>query len=194
VPQIDVLLPAVGRRVAVVLGVLAASLTLATSAAVASEDATTGGAQAAPVMTKASVKAIQRALGIRADGVLGPRTRRALKRFQRAHHLTADGVAGPETLRALGLVVDQQDRKLKSEDDPAIVLAKIAECESGGDITAVSANRRYRGKYQFSRATWKALGGKGDPAKADEATQDALALQLYLERGTAPWPSCAKDV
>ena len=31
----------------------------------------------------------------------------------------------------------------------------------------------------------------GDPIDADEATQDAFAAQLYAERGSAPWPSCA---
>jgi hypothetical protein len=70
------------------------------------------------------------------------------------------------------------------------VLAQIAQCESGGDPTVVSRDGRYRGKYQFTRATWRSLGGTGDPAKADEATQDAMAAKLYAERGTAPWPVC----
>jgi hypothetical protein len=69
-------------------------------------------------------------------------------------------------------------------------LRRIAKCESGGDPTAVSANGRYRGKFQFTRATWRALGGKGDPAEADEATQDRLALKLYRRAGTDPWPTC----
>ena len=70
------------------------------------------------------------------------------------------------------------------------ILRRIAKCESGGDPTAVSPNGRYRGKFQFTRATWRALGGRGDPAAADEATQDRLALKLYRRSGTAPWPSC----
>jgi peptidoglycan hydrolase-like protein with peptidoglycan-binding domain len=50
-----------------------------------------------------AVRLLQRRLGIGADGIFGPGTRRALKRFQRAHGLTADGVAGPATWSALGL-------------------------------------------------------------------------------------------
>ena len=49
------------------------------------------------------VTAMQRALGIPADGVFGPQTERALKRWQARRGLVADGVAGPATRRALGL-------------------------------------------------------------------------------------------
>jgi hypothetical protein len=50
-----------------------------------------------------AVRLLQRRLGIAADGVFGPGTKRALKSFQRAHGLTPDGVAGPATWSALGL-------------------------------------------------------------------------------------------
>jgi cell wall-associated NlpC family hydrolase len=49
------------------------------------------------------VRALQRALGVSADGVFGPATERALKRWQRAHGLMADGIAGPQTRAKMGL-------------------------------------------------------------------------------------------
>ena len=185
VPPLSRLVPAV-----VVLLALVAAPAFATETST-----TTGGTQAAPVAKKVSVKRIQRALGVRADGILGPKTRRAIKRFQRTNGLAATGRVDDATLIALGFT--QSDaRTLASvpEGDAAAILAKIAKCESGGDPTAISADGRYRGKYQFSRATWEALGGEGDPAEADEATQDAMALKLFQERGTAPWPSCSKQI
>jgi hypothetical protein len=167
------------------LGVLAASLTVAAGGAVAQS----GGTPAAPART-VSVATVQRALGITADGIAGPQTRRALKAFQRSHGLTADGIAGPATLAALGLGGSGR-RAFAATLSPATVLARIARCESGGNPAAVSADGRYRGKYQFSGATWRKLGGTGDPAAAAEAIQDALAAKLYAARGTTPWPNCA---
>ena len=72
----------------------------------------------------------------------------------------------------------------------AATLEKIAECESGGDPTAISPTGQYRGKYQFDRQTWAHMGGSGDPAAAPEAEQDARAAQLLAQRGSAPWPVC----
>ena len=141
-------------------------------------------------MPKSGVKAVQRALGIPADGIYGPQTRRAVKRFQRRNGLVVDGIAGPQTLAALGL----STKALEASRIPrriAAALDRIAACESGGDPTAVSADGTYRGKYQFSRETWKAMGGTGDPAKAPEYVQDRLAAKLYRQEGTSPWPNCA---
>jgi hypothetical protein len=70
------------------------------------------------------------------------------------------------------------------------VLDKIAACESGGNPRAVSADGSYRGKYQFTRGTWHAMGGDGDPARASEPEQDRRALSLLHAHGTTPWPSC----
>src|SRR3712207_9040242 len=56
------------------------------------------------------------------------------------------------------------------------ILKQIAMCESGGNPRAISPDGKYRGKYQFSRPTWRSVGGKGDPAKASEYEQDKRAL------------------
>jgi hypothetical protein len=69
-------------------------------------------------------------------------------------------------------------------------LESIAACESGGDPSAVSANGTYRGKYQFSYATWASVGGSGDPAAAPEAEQDYRAALLYNRSGPGQWPVC----
>jgi hypothetical protein len=69
-------------------------------------------------------------------------------------------------------------------------LQAIAECESGGDPTAIGGGGLYRGKYQFSVATWQAVGGSGDPAAAPEAEQDRRAIILYERSGPGQWPVC----
>ena len=176
--------------------VAALALTLAAGGAVAAER--TGGASPAPGVASwsaSTVKAVQRALRITVDGAYGPQTRRAVRRFQRRKGIAADGVAGPATLRALGLTATEAQTAPSSAPEAvtgplSARLQRIAACESGGNPTAVSADGRYRGKYQFSRATWRAVGGTGDPAKATEAEQDHRAAILYRRAGSSPWPNC----
>ncbi len=69
-------------------------------------------------------------------------------------------------------------------------LEAIAQCESGGDPTAVSPDGMYHGKYQFSVATWQAMGGSGLPSQAPEAEQDMSAAMLYEQSGPGQWPVC----
>ena len=198
-PQSDVLLLPHVRRLAALVLTVAALLAVAPTAFAAhgTSGQTTAGTQVKA--KKVTTKQIQKALGIKADGVMGPKTRRALKRFQKSHGLKADGVAGPATLQALGLSGTTKNSSLDSakpvaDADVATVMAKIAECESGSNPTAVSPSGEYRGKYQFSQATWESLGGTGDPAEADENVQDMYAAGLYQQRGLAPWPACSQQV
>jgi len=69
-------------------------------------------------------------------------------------------------------------------------LESIAQCESGGDPSAVGGGGLYRGKYQFTYETWASVGGSGDPAAASEREQDKLAARLLAQSGTSPWPVC----
>jgi peptidoglycan hydrolase-like protein with peptidoglycan-binding domain len=159
--------------------------TLALAAIVSVAAFAAGAAVADAKPSRATVAAVQEKLGVPADGIVGRQTRRAVKRFQRRNGLTVDGVIGPQTLAALGIRATKANRG-------SATLEEIAQCESGGNPAAVSPDGRYRGKYQFSRATWRSLGGKGDPAKADEAEQDRLAKLLMKRQGPSAWPSCSR--
>jgi hypothetical protein len=146
-----------------------------------------------------AVSSLQAALGVRQSGVFDAATRRAVLRFQRRNGLTVDGIVGPQTAGALGLPSGTASSTGAHATAAATgagasgTLARIAQCESGGDPTAVSADGTYRGKYQFTRSTWAAMGGSGDPAAAPEAEQDQRAAALLAQRGTAPWPVCGKS-
>jgi hypothetical protein len=169
---------------------LLAGMTLAAGVAVAQDQTQTSGSS---TRAGGSVVALQKALGIPADGVYGPQTAAAVRTFQRNHGLAVDGVAGPATMSAMGIsgsAAPSAPSGAGTSATPSAALAKIAQCESGGDPTAVSASGTYRGKYQFSRETWADLGGSGDPAAASEAEQDRMAAKLYAQRGSAPWPVC----
>ena len=48
-------------------------------------------------MSGRDVARVQRRLGVDADGIFGPITRRAVRTFQRRHRLTVSGVVGPRT-------------------------------------------------------------------------------------------------
>ncbi len=82
-------------------------------------------------------------------------------------------------------------RSASSQSAVRAELRKIAQCESGGNPHAVSADGKYFGLYQFDLQTWRAYGGKGSPAAASAATQTKVARKLYAAQGKAPWPSCS---
>jgi putative chitinase len=50
-----------------------------------------------------TVKAVQKALGAKADGDFGPGTEAAVIAWQRSRGLVPDGIVGPSTLRAMGI-------------------------------------------------------------------------------------------
>jgi peptidoglycan hydrolase-like protein with peptidoglycan-binding domain len=106
--------------------VASASLVVAAVAALApmqggahSRAAKTAAAQTTPKLLKlgsrgSAVVAVQRALGISADGIFGPRTRAAVRAFQVRHGLTVDGIVGPQTRSALFGRESGQDRLIRA--------------------------------------------------------------------------------
>lgn len=66
----------------------------------------------------------------------------------------------------------------------------VRQCESGGNYGYDDGT--YGGAYNFDRGTFASVGGRGNPADASPAEQDAAAQRLYNERGSAPWPQCGR--
>ncbi len=68
------------------------------------------------------------------------------------------------------------------------VLARIRECESGGNYQAKNPRSSASGAFQFLDSTWRSTTGLAPPASAyPPATQDAAARTLYASSGTRPW-------
>jgi uncharacterized protein YabE (DUF348 family) len=62
----------------------------------------------------------------------------------------------------------------------------LAKCESGGNPRAVNP-AGYYGLYQFSLATWHAVGGSGNPINASPSEQLYRAKLLYKKGGAGQW-------
>mgnify|MGYP001613796602 FL=1 len=74
------------------------------------------------------------------------------------------------------------------------VWAALAQCESGGNPSAVSSSGAYHGLYQFSVATWKSVGGSGLPSQASAAEQTERAQILQARSGWGQWPACSRKI
>ena len=173
--------------VALVIGIAGAGAAVGQGAASSGSGLLAVGAQGD------AVSAVQRALGIPATGVFDSKTRAAVVSFQRQHGLMVDGIVGPQTSGALGLApVRASSGATSAAGSASAPLQAIAQCESGGNPQAIGGGGQYRGKYQFTRQTWQAVGGTGDPAAAPEAEQDRRAAILYTQSGASNWPVCAR--
>ena len=72
--------------------------------------------------------------------------------------------------------------------------SSLAECESGGNASAVDPSGTYHGLYQFDAQTWQSVGGSGVASQASAAEQTKRAQMLYDQRGSAPWPVCGANL
>jgi len=136
-----------------------------------------------------AVAEVQRALGIDADGIFGPRTRAAVRSFQQRHDLLVDGVVGPQTRAALARVRGGQqggeERRIFlleacPERRPATVGGAGARAKNG--LTLWSA---YRPGSRFP-------GGKRSdhsyyPSKAIDVAASARSMRRYA-RAVAGMP------
>lgn len=181
---------------------LPASVALAASGPVAPTPAPAAGA--APDL--AAVRAADRATRV-VTARLDHRDAVAdVKRLARTRARLADTAAASTTTYARWTTADlrRHERRLRASvrelrrtggapDVPIpAALDAIAQCESGGNPAAVSANGSYRGLFQFDYGTWASVGGTGDPAAASSEEQYRRAAMLYARSGASPWPVCGR--
>jgi peptidoglycan hydrolase-like protein with peptidoglycan-binding domain len=131
------------------------------------------GASALPTLERgdrgASVKRLQRALHLRADGIFGRGTARAVRRFQRRHDLRADGVVGASTWRMIRRSRARARRPSGSRGASVRLLQRrlgVAADGVFGPGTARAVRRFQRGRGMTAdgivgAATWSALGVGG---------------------------------
>ena len=70
------------------------------------------------------------------------------------------------------------------------VWERLARCESSDGRD--SASGKYHGFFQFSIATWRSVGGVGDPHEFSYAEQKEKAMVLQARSGWGQWPSCSR--
>jgi uncharacterized protein YabE (DUF348 family) len=80
-------------------------------------------------------------------------------------------------------------RGVPGSNDP--VWTRLAQCESGNNWQAVSANGLYYGGLQFHPQTWRSVGGTGMPHEASREEQIRRAQILLARSGWGQWPACS---
>ncbi|MFE1167559.1 ubiquitin-like domain-containing protein [Nocardiopsis sp. NPDC058789] len=129
------------------------------------------------------------------DGLKEVTTLRVLRHGEEVdHELSEKVVTEPvEGLVEIGTRVEEDDPGEASGAAGALNWAGLAQCESGGDASAVNSAGGYYGLYQFSPSTWSSVGGTGLPSDASAAEQTQRAQQLYDSVGgnwQSQWPHC----
>ena len=172
---------------------LLAAMTLVAGGAVAADGPRLQRRAAAVLERVRHVVALQRALGVAADGVYRPVTRRAVRNFQRTHGLAVDGIAGPATLgsaRHRGL----DARRPRRAAGPRRRLGH-ARADRAVRVGRQPDRGLVRRPATAASTSSPAPPGASSaapaiPAAAPESVQDAMAAKLLAQRGTSPWPVC----
>jgi cell wall-associated NlpC family hydrolase len=110
----------------------------------------------------AAVRALQRALGVEADGVFGPQTRAALRRAQRSHGLPPTGRLDAATAKALGLRAARAPRAQAPALDRATIIA--AQRKLGVTADGIVGPQTRAAVSAFERSQGLPVDGRLDSA------------------------------
>lgn len=107
----------------------------------------------------------------------------------------------PGLLPALGLpqLLPKTAAELERLTGPVTKLnwPAMARCESHGNPRAVNSRGGYYGLYQFSKTSWRSVGGTGLPHQASPEEQTLRAQMLYMRvngRWQGQWPHCGRHL
>ena len=70
---------------------------------------------------------------------------------------------------------------------------RLARCESGGNWS-INTGNGYYGGIQFSRASWRAVGGTGYPHQHSRLEQIYRGERLQARQGWGAWPACSRKI
>ena len=144
-----------------------------------------GAVAAAPAAAADGLSAVQQALGVTADGVMGPQTRAALRDFQRSHGLAVDGRAGSATRAALGLTGVAQSTTVSTKVTGSVA---VVQRKLGVDPDGVMGPVTRKAVRAFQTANQLPSTGR-----LDRATRTAILQSDGAESGASP-RSVSQDV
>jgi peptidoglycan hydrolase-like protein with peptidoglycan-binding domain len=89
-----------------------------------------------------TVKKLQRALNISADGIFGGGTKRHVEAFQKEHGLDFDGIAGPATLAKMDLFTDVTEKTVELAKVPGNYVEPKPPPSLKLDDAAIAASKK----------------------------------------------------
>jgi peptidoglycan hydrolase-like protein with peptidoglycan-binding domain len=106
-----------------------------------------------------TVKKLQQALGIAADGQFGSGTQKAVRDFQSKNGLEADGLAGPATLAKMSLFKEMTPEVVKKSELPAGAAPAAPKPAAGAPPAAPSGSAGAGHVEAPKRSIWATIKG-----------------------------------